>query len=120
MCMLIEIWGHVDDTGYQVSNLGRVRNSRKMILSESNQGKSGKYLGVNLYSAGSKVKALVHRLVASEFWAEAKEENQDTVNHLDHDPSNNIAHNLAWASRVEQEAWKKLKPSQEGGYSGAQ
>ena len=77
----------------------------------------------------------MHRLVASEFWVEAKEENQDTVNHLDHDPCNNIAHNLAWASRVEQaacnniahnlawasrveqEAWKKLKSSQEGNYS---
>lgn len=43
---------------------------------------------------------LIHRLVASAFNLPRKT-GQDTVNHIDHDPSNNRVENLEWVSRSE-------------------
>lgn len=95
-----EIWKDIQgfEGKYQVSNLGRVRNAKRMnILSPSEY---GGYLRVNL-AEGKKGKyktISVHRLVAMAFvsgYADGLE-----VNHIDEIPSNNVSTNLEWVTHA--------------------
>lgn len=95
-----EIWKDVKgfEGRYQVSNMGRVRNSTRLnILSPS---KYQGYLRVNL-SEGKRGKfrtTAIHRLVAVAFvdgYAEGLE-----VNHIDENPSNNVSTNLEWVTHA--------------------
>lgn len=78
---------------YQVSNLGRVRNTVKILsLCTDNQG----YLKLNLYSNGKRKTVRVHRLVAEAFIDNTN--NHKYINHKDENKLNNKAENLEWCS----------------------
>jgi hypothetical protein len=94
-----EIWkdipGH--EGRYQVSNMGRVKNSRGLFL--RGQITNSGYRVHQLAANGTRTVALAHRLVAFAFvdgYAPGTE-----VNHLDGDKQNNNAVNLEWATRRE-------------------
>lgn len=79
---------------YEVSNLGRVRNTKTGLILKPSKGKSGYYL-LTLYNNGKRSSNNVHRLVALAFpeicgeWFEGC-----VVNHKDCNPANNAAANL--------------------------
>ena len=88
---------------YEVSNYGRVKSLNwngkgtvgYMTLRKKNTG----YLAVLLSKNGVSKYALVHRLVATAFIPNP--ENEETINHIDEDKTNNRADNLEWCSRTE-------------------
>lgn len=96
--IIIEKNGEVFDyTGlYQVSNLGKVRNSRTGRILKSRTGNKYKYQHVNLCENGKTKTFLVHRLVATSFIPNP--DNLPVVNHKDENPSNNCVENLEWCT----------------------
>ena len=79
----------------QVSSFGRFKSSRG-VVSTPKPMNSG-YVSV---SCNGKLH-LIHVLMAIAFGLE-KRDDQDTVDHIDNNPSNNRLENLRWASRSEQ------------------
>ena len=79
----------------QVSNLGRVRTAFGIITEGSD---SGGYLRVGINGKPHRV----HRLVAQAgFIPPPPSEKHEQVNHIDGDPTNNRADNLAWVTPSE-------------------
>lgn len=108
--MKTEIWKDVQgfEGRYQVSNMGRVRNTKRLnILSPS---KYQGYLRVNL-STGKKGKyktISIHRLVAMAFvdgYSEGLE-----VNHIDENHSNNVSTNLEWITHKNNVVYATFTP----------
>jgi hypothetical protein len=81
----------------QVSSLGRVRNCRGVVTTPTPR--SSGYVRVKI----NKKTHLIHRLIAVAFELERKA-GQDTVDHIDGNPSNNSLSNLRWATQSEQTA----------------
>ena len=79
----------------QVSSFGRFKSSTG-VVSTPKPTKSG-YVHVRV---NGKLHC-IHVLMASAFGL-PKRDDQDTVDHIDNDPSNNRLENLRWASRSEQ------------------
>ena len=79
----------------QVSNLGRVRMPNG-IITEGSKHRSG-YPNAKI----SGMTRSVHRLVAQAFLPPPPSEKHTQVNHIDRDPANNRAENLAWVTRSE-------------------
>ncbi len=105
---MLEIWRDVKgyEGLYQVSNLGRVRNSRTGKIIKPYKIKGG-YLQLLLCKNGTVKHCLVHRLVAMTFpdlvdWTEdakGKPFNVLQVNHKDEfDKANNCVDNLEWCT----------------------
>ena len=94
---MIEEWRDIKDFNYQVSNLGRVRNSKGLII-KPHINKCG-YIELHLGKEGKHFNKKVHRLVAEAFIPNP--ENKPEVDHIDTDKTNNIVSNLRWASKVE-------------------
>lgn len=80
---------------YQISNLGRIRILKMMVLQETRGG----YLSVNLYKNGKSKRQAVHRLVAKHFIPNL--ENKRCVNHIDSNRKNNCIDNLEWCTNKE-------------------
>ena len=78
-----------------VSSLGRFKSSRG-VVSTPKPKRSG-YVEVKINGKNH----LLHRLIAIAFDL-PKEDDQDTVNHKDKNPSNNRLENLEWANGSEQ------------------
>lgn len=119
-----EVWvnvgtlaGYEDYSHYEVSNLGRVKSTKRVITKLNGRSKKPsktiiksrvlspetlkkiKYVMVNLLpdTKGNKQKhAYVHRLVALAFVDNP--DNEREVNHIDEDKDNNTADNLEWCS----------------------
>lgn len=102
---MAEIWKPIKgyEGLYEVSNYGRVKSLNwngkgavgYMTLRKKNTG----YLAVLLSKNGVSKYTLVHRLVATAFIPNP--ENEETINHIDEDKTNNRADNLEWCSRAE-------------------
>lgn len=86
--------------GYDVSSLGRIR-ARKTgkIRNSTIRGNGYRYIGLRDSPNGVSVSRTVHSIVCRAFHGtpEVKKE----VRHLNGDPLNNHAENLAWGSRSE-------------------
>ena len=93
-----EIWKDISDYEglYQISNFGRVKNSKNHFILQHNG--SSKYLLVVLYKNGIQKNHLVHRLVAKTFVENPS--NLPQVNHKDENILNNYANNLEWCTSL--------------------
>lgn len=93
-----EIWRSVKDYEdlYEVSNWGRVRNSRTGLVLRPEKNKNG-YLQVNLSKDGIVKHYYVHRLVTQAFIPNPN--NLPEVNHKDENKENNRVDNLEWSTR---------------------
>lgn len=87
-----EKWKDIPDYEglYQISDLGRVKNSKNQILKSSKRYDG--YVKVNLSKNGEKKTYYLHRLVVSAFWGESSSTLH--INHKDENKSNNSLDNL--------------------------
>ena len=99
----VEIWRQVDGfPKYRVSNYGRVvslqSGREKFLLPEID--KDG-YARVVLCNNGFHKRFLLHRLVAEHFMECPVNHSELTIDHLDHDKTNNRPENLEWVTTSE-------------------
>lgn len=94
-----EIWKDIQgyEGLYQISNFGRVKNSKDFIMRQK-ASKDG-YIRIQLYKDKKYVVKYVHILVASAFIPNTNHKSE--VNHIDADKSNNNVNNLEWVTRSE-------------------
>ena len=88
----MEEWRQIDDTVYQVSNLGRIKNQAGSILVPRRH--TSGYLAISL---GRKQQFLIHRLVAKAFLPPPEE--GFVVDHINRDKTDNRIDNLRWATK---------------------
>lgn len=95
-----EVWKDIAeyDGLYQVSNFGRVRNAKGLIMKQK-PSKDG-YVRIQLFKDGRYKAQYVHILVASQFLDKPRIEKVE-VNHIDANKSNNVVSNLEWVTRRE-------------------
>lgn len=97
-----EMWKPIDGYNglYEVSNLGRVRNSNGLVMKQRPR-KDG-YVRLLLFRNGTGYKyksEYIHILVAKAFIPNP--EGKSEVNHIDANKSNNVVSNLEWVTRRE-------------------
>lgn len=94
----MEIWLKIKEFGnlYEVSNLGNIRNSKRLM--SLNKDKNG-YLTVGFFYNKKRKTCKVHRLVAKTFIKNT--DSKLEVNHIDGIKSNNCVSNLEWCTRKE-------------------
>ena len=101
---------------YQVSNIGRVRNTTNGRILQENIDADG-YVYFKLSLKGKKTHHVLHRLVALEFIPNPM--NKPTVDHINNkEIRNNTVGNLRWATRQEQERNKSKRLNTSSQYKG--
>lgn len=98
---IIEEWRDMEDAPkYEVSNLANIRHKvRKQNLKQQDNGHGYKYITVRI---NGKLKHFyVHIAVAKAFVENDDPENKVQVSHLDETRDNNLASNLTWATKIE-------------------
>lgn len=109
---------------YEVSDLGRVRSLDRYVPHSNRWGTissilhrgqilrlgphAGGYKTVHLYRDGERVRATVLHIVVAEAFLGPRPTPEHEVRHLDGDAGNCAAANLAWGTRIENEADKEL------------
>lgn len=89
----MEIWKDIKEYEgiYQVSNFGKVKSKRKILIPAK-----GEYLKVSLSKNGTQKTRYIHRLVAETFLD--NKSNLPFVNHKDENRYNNNVNNLEWCT----------------------
>ena len=87
------------DTGYEISNIGIVKNPNGILFGDHRNSENNKYVYVSLTINGIKSKKLVHRLVAIAFIPNL--DNKPEVNHINGKKILNWVGNLEWTTRQE-------------------
>ena len=107
---MTEQWKTIDEnTNYEISNLGRIRNKRNNYILTLNKRKDG-YCSVLVLTGFKKyTRVLIHRLVAKAFIPNPL--NKPVINHIDYNPSNNCVDNLEWATYSENNLWSSERIS---------
>ena len=101
---------------YQVSNIGRVRNTNSGRIMKVHPNRQG-YLHIRLYLNGNRTNHVIHRLVALEFISNPM--HKPEVDHIDSKAkSNNNIWNLRWATSQEQGANKPKRLNLSSKYKG--
>ena len=97
---MMEIWKDIPgyEGYYQVSNIGRVRNSEQGHLLQPNKKRTG-YIQVTLSRQGIARTYRLHRIVAQTFIPNLG--NKPYINHKNGDKSNNRVENLEWCTPSE-------------------
>jgi hypothetical protein len=91
----METWKDIlECPGYQVSNYGRVRHGFKFIKPVPNNELGHSQIRITIKKRV--FRELTHRLVARYFIPNPQ--NLPIVNHIDNDPTNNMAINLEWCT----------------------
>lgn len=108
--MELEAWKPIKDYEglYEVSNLGRVKSTRKILKPRDTP---NGYYHVGLYKDKKRTEHYIHRLVAQAFLDNANGYRE--VNHIDENKKNNKVSNLEWCGRaynVSYSAYKLRKP----------
>ena len=89
-----EVWRSVSEyLNYQVSNIGRVRNSNTFIILKPTTDQYGYYY-VSLSKNGKCTNHLIHRLVGMEFLVPPETDDRILIDHIDSDKQNNRITNL--------------------------
>ena len=83
------------DNGYEVSNLGRLRNKRTKVIAKGTIKKNG-YVDVSVNNQNYRL----HRLVL-QTWCPNEDYEELTVDHINGNRSDNRLENLRWATREE-------------------
>ena len=87
-----EVWKEITSTGYEVSNLGRIRKGTRIL--------AGSYHSDGYTFATISGKQIpIHRFVANAFIPNP--ENKPEINHKDGNKKNNCVDNLEWVTRSE-------------------
>lgn len=104
MIPIKEVWKDIDGYGgrYQISNLGRVKNSTGLIMAQKPSKRDG-YVRLLLFNNGKYKAEYVHILVAKHFIEKPSKEKTE-VNHIDANKSNNTVSNLEWVTKRENHA----------------
>lgn len=98
---MTEIWKPIPSIeGYEASSLGRIRNSKTMLVRKLCVGRRWGYPLVGISTNGKQKTFKVHRLVCETFHGPPPEGKNDTA-HNDGNRTNNTPENLRWASRGE-------------------
>ena len=99
--MTNELWKVIPNTDntYFISSYGRVYSIKRNKFLKLTLHKRG-YLQVGIYIGGKLKMPLVHRLVAQAFIHQPSKE-QNTVNHIDGNKTNNHTSNLEWVTQQE-------------------
>ena len=108
---MTEIWKELEGfSKYKISNSGKVW-SKKYNIEMSLKNKVSGYIRIQLFNNNRAPEShYIHRLVALTFIPNP--ENKKTVNHKNHNITDNRVENLEWATMVEQNNHKR-KPSRE-------
>lgn len=101
---MIEEWKNIKDIEcYEISNLGKVKNSKTGRILKPKLLRGYKY--VCLRKNNQNIFKQVHRLVAEMFIPNPL--NKPCVNHKDYDRGNNCASNLEWVSHSENQLYSR-------------
>lgn len=90
------------DNGYEVSNLGRLRNKRTKVIAKGTIKKNG-YVDVSVNNQNYRL----HRLVL-QTWCPNEDYEELTVDHINGNRSDNRLENLRWATREENTAYMMM------------
>ena len=110
-----EIWKTIPiSKNYEASTRGLIRRIKTGHILKSHNNGTG-YLRVDIKGTfGENITRFVHQLVAITFISNP--DNEPTVNHINHDPSNNNVSNLEWLSKkgqMKHSRKRKLTPEED-------
>lgn len=90
------------DNGYEVSNLGRLRNKKTKVIAKGTIKKNG-YVDVSVNNQNYRL----HRLVL-QTWCPNEDYEELTVDHINGNRSDNRLENLRWTTREENTAYMMM------------